>query len=347
MTSNLSSKSLSKNDPSPRRASRTRRWLVRVGLAVPTLLAAVVCLAALGNGRVDAPVDYRASALLSTPAGPLPAPVTLRVVTWNIANAYGFTNNRRERVTAIARMLRELDPDLVGLQEAFVAADREILWRELEGSRLAHQVRFPAATVGNGLWILSAHPIREAWFHRFAHSNPWYRLFEGDWWAGKGIGLARVDLPGGGSVDFYDTHAQAGRDNPDNERVRLGQMQELAEFVASSRRPGAAGFIVGDFNTTPDAPDYRLAVERTPLQRAMTLPSRIDHVFALPAPGLRYETKGTRVLAGRIPVPRPGLFLSRAPGLLEWIDMRFGPPGESSLSDHPGYLSEIRIAPGS
>lgn len=328
-----------------------KRWTLRLALLLLLLPPAAVCVAALGNGRVDARVAFEQDPLLAKPPAGLESPVTVRVVTWNIADAYGFTNNRTERMAAIARVLRDLDADVVGLQEAFIEEDRELLWRRLQGSRLAHQVRFRSATVGNGLWILSAHPIEASWFHRYEHSNAWYQLWEGDWWAGKGIGLARIRLPAaeggkdGGYIDFYDTHAQAGRGNPANEIVRLGQMQELAEFVGRSRLPGSPGFIVGDFNTRPDAPDYQLAVRETPLERAMTLDSRIDHIFALPDPGVRYVTLSTQVIEGTTPASRPGVFLSRAPGLGELLRMHFGPPEVTALSDHPGYLSEIRIEP--
>ncbi|HVH04568.1 MAG TPA: endonuclease/exonuclease/phosphatase family protein, partial [Myxococcota bacterium] len=219
----------------------------------------------------------------------------------------------------------------------------ELLLRELAGSRLAHHVRFPGATVGNGLLILSAFPIEEAWFHRYASNNPWYRLWEGDWWAGKGIGLARVRLPDGSLLDFFDTHAQAGRNNPANETVRLAQMAELARFVRDARIPGAPALVVGDFNTRPSAPDYALAVRETPLLRLMTVDSEIDHVFAVPDAALSYETLETREIAGTLATPRPEVFLDRAPTLREIGAMLFGAPGTSRLSDHPGYLVHFRV----
>lgn len=306
---------------------------------------AFVCLVALGNGRVGAATDFQGSALRQAPLPAIAAPLTLRVVTFNIAAAYGFTNNRAVRLRALADLLRELDPDLVGLQEAFVASDRDALLRHLAGTRLRHHVRFPSATVGNGLWILSAHPIEEAWFHRYERNGRWYRLWEGDWWAGKGIGLARVRLPGGGLVDFFDTHAQAGRDNPENEVVRLGQMEELARFVNEARLPGVPAFVVGDLNTRPGWPDFELAVREAALIRLMQLDSEIDHVFGVRDPALRYEVLETRELGRRIASPRPEVFLDRAPNLREVGRMLFGRPGTTRLSDHPGYLSTIRVRP--
>jgi endonuclease/exonuclease/phosphatase family metal-dependent hydrolase len=322
------------------------RFAARTVLAMVLAVVGFVGLAALGNARVDAPTAFATSRLRAAPAARLSGPIELRVVTFNIADGYGFTNNRTERMRAVAAKLRELDPDLVGLQESFIAADRALLLAELEGSRLAHHVRFEGATVGNGLLILSAFPIEEAWFHRYASNNPWYRLWEGDWWAGKGIGLARVRLPDGSLLDFYDTHAQAGRNNPDNETVRLGQMEELARFVRESRIPGAPALVVGDFNTHPAAPDYALAVREVPLVRAMTIDSEIDHIFAVADSHISYETLTTHEINGTLAVPRPETFLDRAPTLREIGAMLLGPPGESRLSDHPGYLSTVRVSTG-
>jgi endonuclease/exonuclease/phosphatase family metal-dependent hydrolase len=319
---------------------------LRSALVAITAIVLFVGLAALGNARVDAPTAFATSRLRAMAFTPLAAPLELRVVTFNIADGYGFTNNRTERMRAIAKTLRDLDPDLVGLQESFIAADRELLLRELRASRLAHHVRFDGATVGNGLLILSAFPIEEAWFHRYASNNPWYRLWEGDWWAGKGIGLARVRLPDGSLLDFFDTHAQAGRDNPANETVRLAQMEELARFVREARIPGAPALVVGDFNTRPSAPDYALAVREAPLVRLMTVDSDIDHIFGVADPSVSYAALATHEISGTLAVPRPEIFLDRAPTLREIAAMLFGPPSTSRLSDHPGYLVTVRVTPG-
>ena len=311
-------------------------------LGLPVVLLAVAWVA---NAWVGAPTELARSALHAGPTRALPAPVTLRVVTFNVADGYLFTTNRAERMAAIAARLNELDPDLVALQEAFVESDRAALRRALAPSRLVHDVRFPGALVGNGLWILSAHPIQEHLFHRFAHSNPWYRVWEGDWWAGKGVGLARVALPGGGVLDVFDTHAQAGRDNPANEPVRLGQMRELSDFVRRVRTPGAPALLLGDFNTIPGAPDYELAVRETPLVRVMSIPSEIDHVFAVDDPAYAFEVRETLEIRGRTQGAHEGIFLSRAPSPGEWWRMNFGPPGPTALSDHPGYAVTLRIRP--
>ncbi len=332
---------------SKRPPSRRSRWaaLARLCAGAVLLLVALVGVAGLRNGRVEAATGFHASPLLSSPPPPLEAPVELRVVTFNVACGYLFTGNRHERLRAIAQVLRDLDPDLVGLQEAFIAEDRALLREALAGTRLAHDVRFPGATVGNGLWILSAHPIVESWFHRYRDGGRWYRLWQGDWWAGKGVGLARVALPGGGVVDFYDTHALAGRGNADDPAVRMRQMDELARFVAASRHGSGPAFVVGDLNALPTSAEYRHAVAEAGLQRMMSLDSRLDHIFAVSDAGYRFELLETVEIRGTTQAPRPELFLGRMPRPMELVRHYTGGPGETRLSDHPGYVSTIRVVP--
>ncbi len=315
-------------------------------LGPPLALALFVCAMALLNGRTGAPTDYARSAALANPPPPLAEPVTLKVVTWNIADAYLFTGNRRERMVGVAEKLIELDPDIVGIQESFIRKDRELLIERLKPTRLRHHAIYPAATVGNGLLILSAYPIREVFFHRFEQSNPWYKLWEGDWWAGKGVGLARVELPCGAMVDFYNTHAQAGRGHPTGYReVRSVQMAGLARFMNETKSASGLAFVVGDFNTRLGRPDMQIAIDQAQLERMMTIDSAIDHIFGATDPRYRFETLETVVIEGTVQGSRPVLFLGRAPTPREILGQLIGPGEVTPLSDHSGYMSTIRVSP--
>ncbi len=322
------------------RSSRLLRPLALLLLVPAFALGAL----AVANVRADGSLAWRNGGRTPSPA-PLAERISLRAVTFNIADGYLFTGNRPERMRALGALLTEIDPDVVGLQEAFIESDREVLLDALSGSRLVHHVRFPGAVVGNGLWILSAHPIEEAWFHRFESDGSWYRLTEGDWWAGKGVGLARLRLPNGARVDFYDTHAVAGRGNAANEWIRQGQMAELARFVRESRTPGAPAFVVGDFNTRPGAADYELAVREAGLVRAMNVPSEIDHVFAVADDAYAVHVRETHELTGSTLGSGPPFFIARPPTPRELWSLAFGDPAPTPLSDHPGYLSVVEFHP--
>ncbi len=323
-----------------------RKWCIRLALVIISLLLVlglVVLGLILNNGRTGAKTDFSDSDLFAKPPAPLEEALTIKIITFNIADAYLFTNNRPERMRAIGAKLTELDPDLVVFQEAFIAKDRAILCEALADSRLKHHAIYPAATMGNGLLISSAWPIREVYFHRYEHSNPWWRIGEGDWWVGKGVGLARVELPGGNCIDLYNTHAQSGRISSDYRAVRRHQMAELATFLNTSHTPTAPAFIGGDFNTALGQEDMELAISEAGLQRVMSLDSLVDHIFAIQSPLYTFETIETVAINETIQGSHPSLFLGRAPTLSEYKTARFGPPGETRLSDHDGYMSTIRI----
>lgn len=328
-----------------------KRWVLAggaVGAALFVLLAPVLIVCALApfNGRVGAGTAFAGSALLDVPPEPLEKPVTLKLATYNIANAYLFTFNRPERMRGIARKLIELDPDLVALQEAFIKRNRKILYGELADSRLKYHVRFPSATLGNGLLILSAFPIAEAYFYRYTRAGKWWKVWEGDWWAGKGVGLARVRLPGGGCIDFYNTHAQAPRrNNPYNVSVRASQMRELAAFINASRCKTAPAFLAGDLNTTPKNGDYQRLRQEAGLVRVMDLPSHIDHVFAADSPHYRFQVLGTVEISGRIQGSEAAVFLVKPPTWEEFKKMVLRPAEQTPLSDHPGYMTTVRVLP--
>lgn len=319
---------------------------ILLALVLPwVLFAGFICTMALFNYRVGVSGDFASSPLRADPPVPMSSPMVLRLVTFNIADAYGFTTNRPERMRAIGAKLTEIDPDIVGFQEAFIEKDRAILADALKGSRLQYHVYYPSGTLGSGLMISSAYPIREHYFHRFSDANPWYRLWEGDWWAGKGIALARLELPGGYYLDFYNTHAQAGRGNPSYRDIRAKQMEELAWFMTASRLPTAPAFIAGDFNTRQGQYDHDIAVSGAGLLRVMTIESGIDFIFAVDTPLYSFETLNTIRIEGRVQGSGPNIFLSRPPNREEFWKLIRQPAEETSLSDHPGFMSTVRIVP--
>ncbi len=253
----------------------------------------------------------------------LTEPLTLKIITYNIYDLYIESADRTERMLGIAEKLCTLDPDLVGFQESFIRDDRNILISELQNcSRLQYYQYYPSRVVGSGLLISSAFPITERSFHRFNDSNPFFKVREGDWWAGKGVALARVELPGGiGFVDFFNTHAQAGYGNPDYAIVQSNQMLELAQFVNNSHSDTTLALLVGDLNSKIGGNAYQIAVEGADLVRIMSLDSGVDHIFAVRDADYTFELLDTFKIDGRILVDG----------------------NEVTLSDHSGYMSIIRV----
>jgi endonuclease/exonuclease/phosphatase family metal-dependent hydrolase len=296
-----------------------------LGLALlPVALAGFVYVMSFFNARTGSPQDFASSALLAHPPAPLAKPITLKVVTFNIQDTWVVGRNRPARMRALGSTLVQLDPDVVGFQEAFVESERAILLDALKDSRLQHFHYFPSGTMGSGLLVACAFPIRESWFHRYESAGDWYKVWEGDWWAGKGAGLARVELPEGlGYLDFYNTHAQAGYGNAQYKVVREDQMTALGRFINESRLRTVPALLVGDLNCRRDQPDHEAIVTTANLTRLMNVDTTLDHIYGVKNPAYAFE-------------------------LLETIELTDGPGPDGipiRLSDHHGYLSTIRITP--
>ncbi len=313
-------------------------------LSLPIL---IVLLGAPFNFPTKANQNFQASTLKGTDI-PWTQPLELNVMTYNIADAHGFTTNQRERVSAIADLLVALNVDIVGLQEVFIEKDRQFLIEKLSNTELKYASEYPAGFLGNGLVILSKYPIEESYFHRFKANNPWWKVWEGDWWAGKGIGHARVALPNGTYLDFYDVHAQAYRGNQESDDVRLEQFKEASNFLNQSSLQNSPVLFVGDFNTQRNKPDYQYVENNSNLVRLMNIDSDIDHITAMKHPDFSFEVISTEEIFGETLASNPGEFYSRAPTPIEFWQMHFAEAEEgetTALSDHPGYLSRIRISP--
>ncbi len=298
---------------------RTQRSLLA---RIAVLGAQTVCVAAFVSACADPGIP---GVTLSRQAHGLTKPVSLKIVTFNIQDIYIVSTDRAERMYAIAEKLSTLDPDIVGFQESFVKKDRRILTEKLKNnSRLQHHQYYPSRVGGSGLLISSAFPIIEEAFVRFRDSNPFYKITEGDWWAGKGVALARIELPdGNGLVDFYNTHAQADYGSSTYRIVRKNQMSQLAGFVNESRGGATPALLVGDMNCRIGADDFETAVRGANLRRAMNIDSSIDHIFTVKDSRYTFEILDTIEIAEYISIKK-----------------RLIP-----MSDHYGYMSTILITP--
>jgi len=305
-----------------RSAGGKRPWMMRWVL-FPLACIVVLCAGFAGYRMI---VRIPSIVLSQLPAEPN-APFTLRIATFNIQDTPFVSSHNRDRMRAAAIALAALDPDIVGFQESFLVSNRKLLTSLLQAnSRLRYHQYFPSPLLGSGLLISSAFPIVESSFMRFTSSNPFYCLSEGDWWAGKGVALVRLELPAGnGTFDVFNTHAQASYASSDYVEVRTEQMTELAHFVNTSRANDTPAILVGDLNCRIGATDYETAVQGASLVRQMTLGADVDHIFSVENARYGFE------LISTVPIQ----------GLVE-VGSRYVP-----LSDHIGYLSVLRILPDS
>jgi endonuclease/exonuclease/phosphatase family metal-dependent hydrolase len=236
----------------------------------------------------------------------------VRVVTWNLWWRFGPWAERQKAVLAV---LRELRPDVLGLQEVWSTDDGAGLAEWLAGELGLHcafaaseapgrwQRRIGDDTVGIGNAVLSRWPVTE----RAALRLPAPAELDD----GRLAFYARLDAPGH-PVPFFTVHLNSGTRA---RAVRREQAAALVEFVAAHRHGTAFPPVVtGDFNAPPESPEVRLL-------RAGGLHDAWDHADPA-APGAIWD-------AANPYIPHPPV-----PGVR--IDhVHVGPPG-------PGGLGAVR-----
>ena len=133
-------------------------------------------------------------------------PYKLNVATFNI---WGLitAKDRTVRLEAIARYFTK-NPrglDILCLQEVWMSDDYRTV-RAALSLEFPHAHYFKSGVVGSGLAIFSKFPIEEAWWKGFTLTGKAHRIFDGDWYAGKGVGAVRIKHPIIGQIDVFNTH---------------------------------------------------------------------------------------------------------------------------------------------
>ncbi|MFG3154668.1 endonuclease/exonuclease/phosphatase family protein [Streptomyces sp. NPDC048219] len=188
----------------------------------------------------------------------------MRVVTWNLWWRFGPWADRRKAILAV---LRDLEPDVVGLQEVW-ATEEENLAEWLAGELGLHcawepspvpgpwQRRIGDDTVGIGTAVLSRWPVVERAVLRLP--------VPGDLDDGRLALHARLAAPAH-RIPFFTTHLTSASRAAG---VRRDQVAALAGFVAEHRHGTAHPPVVtGDFNARPDTEEVRL-LRTVPLRDA-------------------------------------------------------------------------------
>ncbi len=143
---------------------------------------------------------------------------------------------------------------------------------------------------GDGLTVLASRSVRAiepALRHAYGTCSGWVGNAH-DCWATKGLFGVRVTLANGASIDAYDLHLNAGREEPDR-IVRHEQLRQVAEQIRRES-DGRAVIIAGDFNMSFDDDEERELVEKFRKELALEDPgidprdsplwtSRIDYIF--------------------------------------------------------------------
>jgi endonuclease/exonuclease/phosphatase family metal-dependent hydrolase len=139
----------------------------------------------------------------------------VRLVTWNILDGGAG------RIDAIARVLRDADPDLVALQEANDRAGAAELASALEMALVYGEANSAYAVA----WLTRL-PLARSQNHRLAALDKT---------------LLEVEVDG---LRLFATHLSAGR-APEDEPRRIAEVAAILERIG-----GVDGVLVGDFNAT-------------------------------------------------------------------------------------------------
>jgi exodeoxyribonuclease-3 len=187
----------------------------------------------------------------------------LRITTWNV-------NSVRPRLEGLGRLVREVDPDVLCLQETKVRNDLFPVL-ELRALGFAHHVLHGQAGY-HGVAIFSKLPLEDA--------TPL------DWCNSSDCRHLHAILPGG--IELHDLYIPAGGDIPDPElnakfRHKLAMVAALAEWFRRDRDPERRAVLLGDLNIAPletDVWNHRAllkVVSHTPVEVEALLDLQASH----------------------------------------------------------------------
>jgi endonuclease/exonuclease/phosphatase family metal-dependent hydrolase len=214
-----------------------------------------------------------------------------------------------ERLAALPAALREVDADLIALQEIYkIAHKREVMLALADRwPHAAYPLRRPLHKLDSGLLVLSRFAIAESRFHPFKDAPRDEKTF-----VHRGVFETLHDVPEFGPLRLLSFHTTAGgtRHDPESafaDAVRARQIEAILEH--GERQPHVPTILIGDLNAGPPVSmdNYRQVTARgyadlfaegageaaaasavtwdsqQPLNRmgphSHQRPQRIDHVF--------------------------------------------------------------------
>ena len=213
----------------------------------------------------------------------------LRVITYNVAGLpEGLSQSRPEQnLPLIGGMLNAYDLALVQEDFAYPGALRQRLRLPYASEPF---VRGERLDFGDGLSQFSKLPLtetrRSAWRSCHGYTDAFF-----DCLTPKGFRSARLELDGGGSVDVYNLHMDAGRSRGDR-AARAAQIEQLVRAIRDDSA-GRALIVAGDFNLSRSESDLLAELEDATGLRdscrslGCAEPGRIDRILVRGSAELR------------------------------------------------------------
>jgi len=255
-------------------------------------------------------------------------------------NTWGspYSEQRAERTIALGEVLKLINPDILLLQEVYLPSHRQSITSILK-EVWPHRHHFASSVLGSGLYTFSRYPIIDASYYRFRLTGKPERLRQGDYYAGKGVGLTRIETPQG-VLDVYNCHTHAQYDEDDDNEYAIfneTNLYEAARFIYTNSQTNPV-IVAGDLNTQPHQLGYAILTQFGGLVDAYVQANgQHDPTFARSNPYVLATRDQTLdyVLVRDVDVKKAELTLTETiPGVIP------------AYSDHYGILAEISLGAG-
>ncbi|XP_036366034.1 putative neutral sphingomyelinase isoform X3 [Octopus sinensis] len=208
---------------------------------------------------------------------------SLRILTLNCW-AFPFPwmcKDKEFRIKSLAKALSESEYDIILLQEIWCISDFEYL-QLMISNKLPHSHYFYSGSFGSGMCVFTKFPINDVLYINFRLNGYAHKLQHGDWFAGKGVGLIKVEV-NGLMINIYITHihAEYSKDNDEYFTHRLIQSFQLSQFIKQTSEKCDVVFVGGDCNMESDSLSYKILTTNAMLNDAwLKKPDVIEEEFA-------------------------------------------------------------------
>jgi sphingomyelin phosphodiesterase 2 len=159
---------------------------------------------------------------------------SIRILTFNVWGLKYISKFRTQRITHVAKSISTstAPPDIICLQELFTYGDY-LLLRRLTRSTLSYGKFYHSGIFGGGLVVLSRWKIVESRMVRYALNGRPSAFWRGDWFVGKGVACAKIELP----RTFWASDAQGSADGAVREERKVKRERYLEVFNTHLHAP--------------------------------------------------------------------------------------------------------------
>uniref|UniRef100_A0A3Q2PS60 Sphingomyelin phosphodiesterase 2 n=1 Tax=Fundulus heteroclitus TaxID=8078 RepID=A0A3Q2PS60_FUNHE len=202
--------------------------------------------------------------------------VGVRVFSLNCWGIRYLSKHCSQRYQMIGQMLCKEQHDIVLLQEVWSEKDFLYLKTKLASTH-PHSHYFKSGVIGSGLAILSKHRIHDTFLYRYSLNGYPYMAHHGDWFGGKAVGMAVLNLAGlTANVYVTHLHAEYSREKDSYLSHRVVQAWELQQFIRHTSTGADVVIVGGDLNMHPQDLGCRLLMSYTGLRDSYVETAKFD-----------------------------------------------------------------------